>query len=147
MTKMSNFSWADRSTNSIAWKRWLLWNKWILKWPRKEESLWANLAIILVGCCKLSLYANESCVEHAFYFRRWLKWRVMFITFLLPVNDVSNFSRIEALDVRVFIHSRSIKINSKTNRRIGYKSKYLEEYSIVKKVGRERLLARKSCFL
>ena len=24
----------------------------------------------MVGCCKLSLYANESCDEHAVYFRR-----------------------------------------------------------------------------
>ena len=33
--------------------------------------------IAMVGCCKLSLYANESCDEHAIYFRRWLKWRAM----------------------------------------------------------------------
>ena len=26
--------------------------------------------IAMVGCCKLSLYANESCDEHAIYFRR-----------------------------------------------------------------------------
>ena len=24
----------------------------------------------MVGCCKLSLYANESCDEHPIYFRR-----------------------------------------------------------------------------
>ena len=24
----------------------------------------------MVGCCKLSLYANESCDDHAVYFRR-----------------------------------------------------------------------------
>ena len=24
----------------------------------------------MVGCCKLSLYANESCDEHAVHFRR-----------------------------------------------------------------------------
>ena len=26
--------------------------------------------IAMVGCCKLSLYADESCDEHAIYFRR-----------------------------------------------------------------------------
>ena len=26
--------------------------------------------IVMVRCCKLSLYANESCDEHAIYFRR-----------------------------------------------------------------------------
>ena len=26
--------------------------------------------IAMVGCCKLSLYANESCDEHAIYFWR-----------------------------------------------------------------------------
>ena len=31
----------------------------------------------MVGCCKLLLYANESCDEHAVYFPRWLKWRAM----------------------------------------------------------------------
>ena len=30
----------------------------------------------------------ESCDEHAVYFRRWLKWRAMFITFLVSGNNV-----------------------------------------------------------
>ena len=37
----------------------------------------------LVGCCKLSLYANEACDEHEVYFRRWLKRRALFIKFLM----------------------------------------------------------------
>ena len=32
------------------------------KWPISKTAM--------VGCCKLSLYANESCDEHAVYFRR-----------------------------------------------------------------------------
>ena len=28
----------------------------------------------MVGCCKLSLYANGSCDERPIYFQRWLKW-------------------------------------------------------------------------
>ena len=32
-----NFSGTGRSTNSIAWKRWLLWNKWTLHWSEKKN--------------------------------------------------------------------------------------------------------------
>ena len=31
---------------------------------------------------------NESCDKHAVYFRRWLKWRAMFIAFWRFGNDV-----------------------------------------------------------
>ena len=31
----------------------------------------------MVGCCKLSLYADGSCDEHAVYFRQWLTWHAM----------------------------------------------------------------------
>ena len=31
---------------------------------------------------------NESCDKHAVYFRRWLKWRAMFIAFWLFGKDV-----------------------------------------------------------
>ena len=48
----------------------------------------------LVGRCKLSLYENESCDEHAVYFWRWLKWGAMFITFLLSSNDLYSYKRI-----------------------------------------------------
>ena len=30
-----------RSANSIAWKRWLLCNNWLLQWPKKSTMLWA----------------------------------------------------------------------------------------------------------
>ena len=79
---MSSFSGTDRSTNSIAWKRWLLWNKRTLQWKRR----WWGYN--LVGCCKLSLLANESCDDNTVYFQRWLKWRAMFIPFLASGNDV-----------------------------------------------------------
>ena len=86
---MSNFPGTGRqSTNSIAWKRWLLWNKWMLQWKLR----WWGYK--LVGRCKLSLYENESCDEHAVYFWRWLKWRAMFITFLLSSNDLYLYKRI-----------------------------------------------------
>ena len=38
LRKTSSFSGTGRSTNSIAWKRWLLWNKWLLKWSEKENN-------------------------------------------------------------------------------------------------------------
>ena len=86
--EMSSFLGTGRSTNSIAWKRWLLWNKWMLQWKLR----WWGYK--LVGRCKLSLYENESCDEHAVYFWRWLKSRAMFITFLLSSNDLYLHTRI-----------------------------------------------------
>ena len=38
------------------------------EWSKKIGILISKIA--MVGCCKLSLYANESCDEHAIYFRR-----------------------------------------------------------------------------
>ena len=38
------------------------------EWSKKIRILISKIAMI--GCCKLSLYANESCDEHAIYFRR-----------------------------------------------------------------------------
>ena len=34
----------------------------------KKRNLISKIA--MVGCCKLSLYANKSCDKHAIYFRR-----------------------------------------------------------------------------
>ena len=36
--------------------------------PNRVSLLRSKTA--MVGCCKLSLYANESCDKHAIYFRR-----------------------------------------------------------------------------
>ena len=41
------------------------------EWWKKIRILISKTATI--GCCKLSLYANESCDEKAVYFRRRLK--------------------------------------------------------------------------
>ena len=58
----------SRSTNFIAWKRWLIWSKWTLLNGRKKKKIriWIS-KIAMVGCCKLSLYANESWDEHAIF--------------------------------------------------------------------------------
>ena len=85
---MSSFPGTGRSTNSIAWKRWLLWNKWILHWKLR----WRGYK--LIGRYKLSWYENESCGELAIYFWQWLKRRAMFITFLLSSNDLYLYTRI-----------------------------------------------------
>ena len=45
------------------------------EWSKKIRILISKIA--MVGCGKLSLYANESCDEHAIYLRRWLKWRAV----------------------------------------------------------------------
>ena len=78
MRKIQSFSRTCRSTNSIPWKSRLFWNKWILQWLKKRKRK-KNM----VRLCKLSLYANESCDDHAVYFRRWLKWRAMLIQLLI----------------------------------------------------------------
>ena len=36
---VSSFPGTGRSTNSIAWKRWLLWKKWLLQWSKKRIIL------------------------------------------------------------------------------------------------------------
>ena len=50
----------------------------------------------MVGCCKLSLYANESCDEHAIHFRR-LKWRAH-VNHFFDIWQWCNFSAIEAFE-------------------------------------------------
>ena len=40
----------------------------ITEWSKKIGILIGKIAMI--GCCKLSLYGNDSCDEHAIYFRR-----------------------------------------------------------------------------
>ena len=47
----------------------------------------------MVGCCKLSLYANESCDEHA-------------MTFSIPGNDIISLES-TPLNFRVFIYAYS----------------------------------------
>ena len=67
------FTWKNASVFYINFNNWSMMNVRMF---------------FLVGCCKLSFYANESCDEHAVYFRWWLKWSAMFITYLLSGNDV-----------------------------------------------------------
>ena len=99
--EMSSFPGTGRSTNSIAWNRWLLLNKWMLQWQLR----WWGYK--LVGRCKLSCYENESCDGHGVNFWRWLKWLAMFITFLLSSNDLY-------LHTRMFCRKYSLNILKNT---------------------------------
>ena len=76
---ISSFCGTGRSTNSLAWKRWLLWNKWTLQWSKKTTTTTTtttkNRRLLIsktsmVRLTGLALYANES-------FRRPLKWCAM----------------------------------------------------------------------
>ena len=68
----------------------------------------------------------------------------MFITFLLPGNDVISLEWRPLIFVYLYARTQSIQ---KQIVKYDIKSKYPEKYSTVDKVGRERLLARKSCFV
>ena len=122
MRKMSSFSGKGLSTNCIVWKRWMLWSKWILQW---KFRWWAYK---LVGCCKLSFYANESCglflamIEMTRHVHR-----------VFGLWQWCNFSGIV---FRVFIHAYSIIVEYDTKR------KYPEEYPTVDRVGSEKKLFR-----
>ena len=100
----------------------------------------------MVGCCKLSLYANESCDEHAIYFRRWLKWRAIYITFSMSGNDVISLES-RSLNFHVFIHMYTAELFLVvTNRRTKSVQEQIRSIN-VDKVGSKTPLASKSCFL
>ena len=118
----------------VCTKRWVMVPDIISKWrPWK-----------LVGCCKLSLYANESCDGHAILFSAMIEM-MRYLHHIFASWQWCNFSRFEAFDFLLFIYTYSI--NLETIVEYDIKSKYLEEYSTIDKVGRlinsEKLLARK----
>ena len=71
-------------------------------------------------------------------------FRVMFITFLLSGNDIISLESRPLIFMYSYTRTQSIQ---KQIVKYDAKSKYPEEYSTVDKVGREKLLARKSCFV
>ena len=68
----------------------------------------------------------------------------MFITFFLFGNHVISFELRSLIFVYSYTRTQSIQ---KQIVEYDTKSKYPEEYSTVDKVGREKLLPRKSCFV
>ena len=118
MRKMSSFSGKGLSTNSIAWKRWMLWNKSILQWKFR----WWGYK--LVGCCKLSFYANESC--------RLFLAMIEMTRHVHRVFGLWQWCNFSGIVFRVFIHAYSIIVE------YDIKRKYPEEYPTVDKVGTEK---------
>ena len=78
------------------------------------------------------MYVYESCDEQVVYFRRWLKWLAMFITFLLSGNDVISLKLRPLIFVYLYTCTQLIQ---KQIVKYNIKSKYPEEYSTVDKVG------------
>ena len=68
----------------------------------------------------------------------------MFITFLLSGNGVISLEWRPLIFVYLYVRTQSIQ---KQIVKYDIKSKYPEEYLTVDKVGIEKLLARKSCFV
>ena len=94
--------------------------------------------------CKLSLYANEYRDEHAGYFRRWLKSRAVFITFLRFGNDVISLELRPLIFVHLYTRTQTIQKQVVEH---GMKRQYPKKYLAVDKVGRKKFLARKSCLV
>ena len=125
LRKMSTFTGTGWSTNSITWKSWLLWNKWLLQWSKKKNNF--NVQNF-DGQANWSGVWNFHCLQISFVMSTrfifgnvgWLKWCAMFIA-LIPWF--------------LCIYTRgSNQFRNKV------------ENSTVDKVGSEKLLARKFCF-
>ena len=99
----------------------LIWNKWFLQWSKKKNNLneqnfdgetnWS-------GDVNFHSITNESCDEHAVYFRRRLKWRTSFIRFPwfscihYPANRVSfALPKRRLCSQGMYLHTRYKKIN------------------------------------
>ena len=76
---------------------------------KKKNNLFKTSKTGMVGCCKLSLYANGLVMSIIiYYFRRWLKWCAMKITLVISGNDVI-FLESRLLNFRLFIHAYSVR--------------------------------------
>ena len=101
------FSETWRSTNSIDWKRWLLWSKWTLLSGRKK--IWILISkTAMVGCCKLP-YCRQMGLVMSMRFIFGDDWNdaPCKSLFLISGNDVI-FLESWPLNFRVFIHTYSL---------------------------------------
>ena len=136
------FSGKGRSTNFIARKRWLLWNKWVLQWSRKRRIFTSKPS--MVRRWKLSLYAMSMSLVMVMRFISGYDW-----------NDKpysSRFCSVISLESRplilVYLYARTETIQKQmVQYDIKLKGKYPGKYSTVDKEGPDKLLARKSCFV
>ena len=147
---MSSFSGTGRSTNSIAWKRWLLWNKWILQWSKKKKNLlkWAKLQSI--GEANWLGVVNFLCMQISL---------VMSMRFILGDvwNDAPCSSRVCCLAIIKFLSNRgpwfsciykhALNQFRKKSWNTMWKVNILKNTWPSTKLGREKLLAVKSCFV
>ena len=93
MRKKSSFSGTCRSTNSIAWKRWLLWNKWILQWLKKKKN---NLRLAKL---RWSGSVNFYCMQTSLVMCMWF-------VFGDDWNDVLCWSRFAEHDFKRLLDRR-----------------------------------------
>ena len=129
MQKIWSFSAIGWSTNSIALKCWLLWNKCL----RKRRILMSKTSIN-----RADGVANWSGVVNflwTFHFQWWPKWHAMFITFF-ALWQWCNFSRTWIYGHLIFMYYTHVlnQFRNKLSNTI-YKIKYPEEYLTVDKVG------------
>ena len=66
------------------------------EWSEKMR-IWIS-KIVMVWCCNLLLYENESRDEHAIYFRQWLKRQTCHVNHFFDIWQWCNSSGIEALE-------------------------------------------------
>ena len=82
MQKMSRFP--EQVGSQFLWLEALITLEQVITSVVEKKNLnEQNVDGELVGCCKFLLYANEACDEHEVHFRRCLKRRALFITFLM----------------------------------------------------------------
>ena len=134
------FSGKGRSTNFIARKRWLLWNKWVLQWSRKRRIFTSKPSMVGVG--------NFHCMQ----------MRLVMVMRFISGYDwhgkpySSRFCSVISLESRplvfVYLYARTETIQKQIAQYdIKLKSKYPGKYSTVDKEGPEKLLTRKSYFV
>ena len=75
-----------------------VWEYPKFKWSKKKRILISK--IVMVGCCKLSLYANETCDEHAIY------EMTCHVNHFFDIWQWCNFSGIEALKFSCIYYTR-----------------------------------------
>ena len=89
-------------------------------------------------------FVNFHCIQLSLVRSMWFIFEIIKVTCLVHrIFDNYNFYQIKALSFHVFTHAYSQIVE------YYIKSKHLEKllYSTVNKVGSEKLLVRKSCFI
>ena len=135
-------------SNSIAWKRWLLYHK--RQWSKKKRIVMSKTSGTLrwwgwlIGCCKNFHCMQVSHVMNMQLFPATIEM-TRYVLHVFALWQWYIFCRIEPwfsyIYTRVFNQFRNNKIVENY-----INSKYPKEHSTVDKVGCRKLLARKSCF-